>query len=256
MKPDDIPQEFLDANPHAVWRDAVPLERMEVTEPQLVASSVPPEQLEELWRPIRERQQAMMERIKSLPERPAESRPATLVVGIAGAAGSGKSLVASMIPGAAVVQLADPIYAAIAAMFSVPEASLRSQAIKATPLPQAMFTTPRKLLQTLGTEWGRNLISEQIWILQASNRITKLREAGAAVIAIPDVRFANEARWIRDDLGGVIWHVQREGSAADEHASESGIEVDPRDTVLTNDGTPAELQEQVLRAMQRAGEIP
>lgn len=251
--PDGVPQEFLAANPNATWQEAVPLPPMDITEPHLVSASLPPEQLEELWRPIRERQAEMMARIKSLPERaPRERAPRPLVIGITGTAGSGKSLAASMIPGAAMLQLADPLYAALAAMFNVPESLLRSQHVKAAPLPQALFASPRKLLQTLGTEWGRRLISDQIWIMQASTRIAALRDAGVSVIAIADVRFENEARWIRDELRGAVWHVRRDSVSIDGHESEAGVAVDPRDTVLLNGSTVADLREQVVLAFQQA----
>ena len=60
----------------------------------------------------------------------------------------------------------------------------------------------RKIAQTLGTEWGRNVINPDIWLL-----IAQKRAVGKHLI-ITDVRFENEAEWIRRN--GLLIHVERE----------------------------------------------
>jgi len=78
----------------------------------------------------------------------------------------------------------------------------------------------RHCLQTLGTEWGRNLISDSIWIDITRHRI---EESDANVFIIDDVRFDNEAEMIRD-MGGEVWKLSRSGvNENDAHISESGV---------------------------------
>lgn len=77
----------------------------------------------------------------------------------------------------------------------------------------------RVCLQTLGTEWGRNL-NPDIWVNLAKHRI---EESADKIFIIDDVRFDNEAKMIRE-LGGAVWNLSREGiGGEDNHISESGI---------------------------------
>lgn len=78
----------------------------------------------------------------------------------------------------------------------------------------------RYCLQTLGTEWGRNIISSDIWINITRHRIEESEEK---FFIIDDVRFDNEAKMILD-MGGEVWKLSRSGvSEDDDHISESGI---------------------------------
>jgi hypothetical protein len=56
-----------------------------------------------------------------------------------------------------------------------------------------------------------------------------------AVFCISDVRFDNEAKWVREQ-GGVIWKISRHGLASvRHHSSENGVDVDPADLLILND---------------------
>lgn len=91
----------------------------------------------------------------------------------------------------------------------------------------------RYLLQTLGTEWGRSLVHPDIWVKIAEKTF---KEQGPGMV-IPDVRFANEAEWIRR-AGGKILLVQRPvRDIVRAHVSESGIPIQPGDFIVSNDGT-------------------
>jgi hypothetical protein len=63
--------------------------------------------------------------------------------------------------------------------------------------------SPRLALQILGTEIMRNTLHPDIWVLAGMKRI-----AGKTNVVIPDTRFPNEIKAIRE-MGGVIWNVQR-----------------------------------------------
>lgn len=103
--------------------------------------------------------------------------------------------------------------------------------------------TYRHLLQTLGTEWGRSLIHENLWIKVAR----RMLEQATGDVVFDDVRFGNEAALIRE-MGGVIIHVHRPGVDADDgHVSEN-ITL-PSDHVIVNNGTLADLYRQVWFAV-------
>lgn len=94
--------------------------------------------------------------------------------------------------------------------------------------------TMRVILQTLGTDWGRNLIHEDLWIFPAQRQLDALIESGSDVV-IEDIRFENEAKFVRDN-GGHVVHIHRETGYADVHVSESGIAQYSQDLMIANVG--------------------
>jgi len=104
--------------------------------------------------------------------------------------------------------------------------------------------SPRQLMQTLGTEWGRNCVHPELWVLLAERRVQDFK-AQAEDVIITDVRFPNEADMILRN-GGELWHIYRDSAATvNEHVSEtcdwSGY---PR-KVIDNNGTHVELYAKV-----------
>ena len=166
------------------------------------------------------------------------------LIGLTGAAGAGKDLVATLIPGALRIAFADPLYEGLAAMLGIPEALLRSRATKEAPLA-GLGRSPRQLLQTLGTEWGRQMVSPDIWLQAAFWRWEKASAAGHSFVVEPDVRFANEARLIHDQ-GGEVWLIHRPGvEPVAAHVSEAGLPLGQIDRLLVNDGSVEQLRERV-----------
>lgn len=112
--------------------------------------------------------------------------------------------------------------------------------------------SPRVMMQTIGTEWGRNLINENIWLLRAEQVIAEwLRDDPELKgVVLPDVRFENEASWVREQ-GGLIVHLERPGTTeVAAHASESGIAPHQDDYLVLNDGSIDELNEQLADIMR------
>lgn len=78
-----------------------------------------------------------------------------------------------------------------------------------------MATTPRRALQTLGTEWARSILGRDTWVrrwLYVYERST------ADVVLVDDVRFENEAQVLLE-LGATFIHVEG-GDPPEDHASE------------------------------------
>jgi hypothetical protein len=89
----------------------------------------------------------------------------------------------------------------------------------------------RVLAQTLGTEWGRS-IHPEMWLNIAKMRMAVRKEAS---IIISDVRFDNEAAWVREN--GVLIHVERSFQQLikeSDHASEQGIFPKDGDFLVSN----------------------
>jgi len=108
----------------------------------------------------------------------------------------------------------------------------------------------RHLMQTLGTEWGRQCVHPDVWVMVASKRIRDLQAAGYSVV-VDDVRFPNEASLIRE-LNGELWHVQRPSATANtDHASEGALN-DPElfTRRIMNDGTLQLLRERVTAGLR------
>jgi len=259
--PADLPEEFAEANSRYTFKLAEPQEPAIFDKPIMV-SGANPEQLEAVWESARKRHQELIGRVREESPAVAKELPpemeaavelvatAQRIIGISGVAGSGKNAVASMIPGAFVVQLADPLYAMISAMAGIPEPLLRRREVKEAPIPW-LGKSPRELLQTLGTEWGRRTVCEDVWIRLLDRRIKGLADQGIGVIAVCDVRFDNEVEYLRG-LGGEIWHVRRPGcSGAGGHSSEGGVAVADGDPVIENAGTMDELRALVDAAFGR-----
>lgn len=97
--------------------------------------------------------------------------------------------------------------------------------------------TPRHMMQTLGTEWGRHMIDGDIWV-KAFARLN----AGKCVI-VPDVRFENEAELVREH--GVLIHLVGRGGIEGSHVSENAIEFKTGDIVIDNSRDLAWLHGQV-----------
>ncbi len=100
--------------------------------------------------------------------------------------------------------------------------------------------SPRELRQLLGTEWGRNMVDKDLWItLAKAERI----ENGPGMV-IPDVRFPNEATFVRER--GVLVHIDSpRGVVLNAHSSNVPLARLTDDLVIVNDGTLSDLQQKV-----------
>lgn len=87
--------------------------------------------------------------------------------------------------------------------------------------------TSRKMMQTLGTEWGREVIGEDTWI-----NLTKEKGKGKKFLVISDVRFENEANFVREN--GILLHVTGRGGIKGFHKSESGVKFQLGDFRIDN----------------------
>jgi hypothetical protein len=117
----------------------------------------------------------------------------------------------------------------------------------------------RHLAQTLGTDWGRQMVNERVWLIPQETKIRRAIRDNISV-AYNDMRFENEAAMIRAH-GGVVIHVMslRESGLSDKakaHVSESGVKFGDHDRVLQNNGTLEEFYKQVDNLWQSLVNMP
>jgi energy-coupling factor transporter ATP-binding protein EcfA2 len=110
--------------------------------------------------------------------------------------------------------------------------------LKEVPCDLLGGKTPRYAMQTLGTEWGRDLITPSLWTKAWKQKVQDYLDRGFKVV-VDDCRFPNELRAV-NELGGISIMIERPGIASVEsHISEQhALETD---VVLVNDGTIGQL---------------
>lgn len=116
----------------------------------------------------------------------------------------------------------------------------------------------REMMQTIGTEWGRDMMHPELWVRMAAKKWQWVQDGcpfetpiGTAShvclgdkpvnngMIISDVRFRSEAEWIRR-AGGVVIQLYGRGSdvpvGIPGHISESGLRLNEVDMGLNNNG--------------------
>jgi hypothetical protein len=177
------------------------------------------------------------------------------VIGITGLAGAGKSSAASLLMihhGFRLVKFADPLKDMLRSIgLGIDEIEGHK---KGLPCRLLGGRSPRYAIQTLGTDWGRSLISDSLWTNIFRARAKVLLLDGSPVVC-DDVRFENEVDVIRD-LGGEIWNIRRNVAGRigatgglPGHESESGVAARRADRTINNNGTLDELLLQVSTSM-------
>lgn len=146
-----------------------------------------------------------------------------IIIGIAGLAGSGKSTLAQIIADRhdfSVESLAGPVKAVCAHLFGFSLEQLYGLSeSRERPDPRWDGLTPRRALQTLGTDWGRAMHPD-VWVRALLT--TLAAPCAPKRVVIPDVRFQNEVDAIRK-AGGHTVGITRNGVTAGSHVSEAGI---------------------------------
>lgn len=107
----------------------------------------------------------------------------------------------------------------------------------------------REMMQTIGTEWGRDMMHPDLWVRMAAKKWQALLDVRGCPdpykgMIISDVRFRSEARWIQQ-AGGVVIELYGRGSdtpvGIPGHISEAGLGPDEVDMGINNRGDLANL---------------
>ena len=112
--------------------------------------------------------------------------------------------------------------------------------LKEEPCSLLFGQTPRYAMQTLGTEWGRDIIHPDIWANSWKIRVTTCLLKGYKVVC-DDCRFENEVKVVHLFHGAQIWRIlRRDLPPKMEHSSENGNL--PFDRTIKNYGSIGELK--------------
>lgn len=168
------------------------------------------------------------------------------LIGITGKARSGKDTAASYLAhklGLIQYSFATPMKTAIKAMLGLSDEHMDGD-LKDAKIPW-LGVSPRRIMQTLGTEWGRETIREDLWVVLAHRQWDQINSPAEDTfhtgMIVPDVRFEDEADFIRRN-GGLMIHIKRDAAArVEHHKSEAGVRVCAGDLVIANNGTVNDL---------------
>lgn len=164
------------------------------------------------------------------------------LIGLVGYAGTGKDTVRQQLEtehGFVGLAFADPIRQMLRTLFTengIDEKYMDDRQFKEATIGDLMTVRPvtyRQMAQTLGTEWGRAM-SPDFWTCIAGAYISDQRQHGERQFVISDVRFVNEAEWVKS-AGGELWRISRPAAAAvRQHTSEAEIERIRHDVWIDN----------------------
>lgn len=108
----------------------------------------------------------------------------------------------------------------------------------------------RDLLQKLGTEIGRKMFSEDVWVNAVFSKIDPLLALGNNV-CVTGVRYENELEALHERDGLSVW-VQRPGfGPVNQHSSDRSLTSDHFAWVIYNDRSLADLRTKVLGLISR-----
>lgn len=161
------------------------------------------------------------------------------IIAFYGPKGSGKSTCASILKQCKdfkIISFADPIREMLSVILP-PSVIDRHSTFKELPRQELCGKSFRHAAQTLGTEWGRNLIDPDLW---ANHLANKIMNNPTVNFVVDDLRFQNEWR-VLSDLGAKFIEISRDNRSSDTHSSEHGLEIITPDAIITNNGTHQDL---------------
>jgi len=184
--------------------------------------------------------------------------PPRLIALYSPAPGCGKSTIAKILEvelGYQRISLADPMRMMVNALLETvgvepPDPS--DTAAKSTMIEELPYApTYRHLMQTLGTEWGRNNVGEHFWLKLWKTRVLAAMYLGHCVVC-DDIRFPNELDAALSM--GQAWLITRPGCVGSGHASDGGLAnlVVSWSAMISNDSSIPALRDRVLALLEPA----
>ena len=169
-----------------------------------------------------------------------------ILIGLTGPAGCGKDSVANFLVGHSFNRyaLAGPLKDMLSSMLGIDREQWDDRVWKEAVLPW-LGKSPRQMAQTLGTEWGRQQVHPDLWVMLMLRQWETVRAGVSPRMVVTDVRFDNEAIAIIN-AGGTVWKVDREKlPSVAEHSSEKGVSPALIEGVIKNYGTLDQLRQSV-----------
>jgi hypothetical protein len=113
---------------------------------------------------------------------------------------------------------------------------------KETLIPE-FGKTYRYMIRTLGTEWGRDMIDENMWTNILVNRVRRAKANPNTKFIVDDTRFKSEWNTTRYNFNAELWEVRNENLEIvhTEHRSEGELHTTPKNVLIKNNGTLVDL---------------
>lgn len=109
---------------------------------------------------------------------------------------------------------AEPVKKICRVMFNLKDQQLNDPVLKET-MDGRWGLSPRQMMQRVGTDMIRRLWDDDFWVKHMDMRLDKECD-----VVISDVRFSNEAQWIKDNGGILIRVDDGRWRSTDTHSSE------------------------------------
>lgn len=151
------------------------------------------------------------------------------------------------------ISFAAPLKRGLSTMLNIPMEDIENPSLK-NAQNYKFNRSIRYMLQTLGTEWGRDLIDEDIWLKLAVEGINHQFTQGMNVINT-DLRFPNESAIIKK-MGGYVIHILRDTNidgdvsmktGVTSHQSNAGIPREHIDYIIHNNSTLSAFEDAATR---------
>jgi len=181
------------------------------------------------------------------------------VIAFVGPAGCGKSTASRILRdkhGYTTFKFARPLKRMLITLFEeagIPDDVIHEMiegSLKEQPCEALGGKSPRYAMQSLGTDWGRNLFCYDIWVNIAEMKARTILDSGGKV-AIEDLRFDNESQMVMRLGGKVIKilppesHIQIDSSGHVSETNELAYNIE-----IKNHGTKIDLENEVDRCIQ------
>jgi hypothetical protein len=175
-----------------------------------------------------------------------------IIIGLAGRAGVGKDTVAEQLRDAGFIRFAfaEPLRQMLVAHLDLHGFNpywINDRGFKETTLP-VFGRSVRQHLQTMGAALRQDDPDYWVRCLALRAGLVDGRQPAGDRIVISDVRYRNEASWIRS-RGGRIVRVLRHVDPVADHESERQVDHMAADLTIVNDGTLDDLRAQVAQVL-------
>jgi hypothetical protein len=103
----------------------------------------------------------------------------------------------------------------------------------------------RQLMQLLGTEFGRNLITPNIWLKTTQREISNIMLNGSGRVVVEDLRLLNEADYFKNKDFKIVKIIRPDNTLKSQHSSESALENYNFDYTIINNSSLSNLYKAV-----------
>ena len=155
-----------------------------------------------------------------------------ILIGLMGYKQSGKDTCADYLVrhhGFQKYAFAEPVKQVCKIMFQLETSQMEDE--QKEKLDMRWNMTPRQMMQKVGTDMVRNHLGKDFWVKSMEMRVKKKNDPK---VVVSDVRFQNEAEWIKQHNGVLVRIVDGTTNHTDQHQSETEQLAIQEDIVLYN----------------------